>query len=141
LSNLASISEAVDEEKKRTNVITLDEKTFEVFNIPVSFELVRKNLICSFISCDEVESKEELLEIRSIEKKEITTIFQYSIPVSKMEKSVRKLVLSSANPMGRLVQMPCPFYKFSILLTEDEYELCKKLAPTTKFILKDVKVE
>ena len=131
----------IDGDEKDSSLM-IDEETFVKYKIPREFGLVGKVLTCLFVSRESKErfSDRNSLEIKSIEKKEITSLLPHAIPASKAEKVTIKLILSTQGGYGRFSAILCPFFKFSLDLTEEEYVLCKNLSPETEFELKNLSV-
>jgi hypothetical protein len=118
--------------------LTLDLSTCIQYNIPMSLDLVGRNLICSFenrelplqnngqrINIKSLGNDE--LQIQSLKKNETISPIFYTIPPSKYEEVLRTLELSSfgGGDSMHIHMMPCPFYHLIIELTDEEYEMCK----------------
>ena len=126
--------------------LTLDLDTCAYYNIPISFELVGRTLVCSFKSrelplkndgyVDMKSLKNDDLAIHSLKKSEevVSPSFRMSLP-SKNIEVLRTLELSSFGGGDgiHLSPLPCPFYRFVLDLTDEEFEECKALPPTSVF--------
>lgn len=124
--------------------LTLDADMCAWYNIPMSLDLIGRTLVCSFESRelhlhDDRVNTESLtndkLQIQSLEKSETITSVFYTVPPSKYNQSSRILKLSSfGDGDGMHIHiMPCPFYRFIIELTDEEYEACKALPANSIF--------
>lgn len=120
--------------------LTLDANTCIQYNIPISLDLVGRNLVCSFESRElplQDDGKHinigslgnDELHIQSLKKNETISPIFYTIPPSKHEEILRTLeLLSFGGGDGMHIHiMPCPFYHFIIELTDEEYEMCKAM--------------
>jgi hypothetical protein len=127
--------------------LTLDADTCMRFSIPMSLDLVGRTLICSFESRElpleanghfkgHVDMKAldtDDLAIHSLHKNERVSPSFGMIPPSKHSEVSRTLELSSFGGGDGIhpSPMPCPFYRIVLELTEEEYEACKALPPTS----------
>lgn len=134
--------------RDKESSLTLDAETCARFGIPMSLELVGRRLVCSFESRelpledsglfkgrpDMKQLDHDDLAIRSLHKNErVTPLFFGTIPSSKHAEMSRTLELSSFGGGDGIhpSSLPCPFYRIVLELTEEEYEACKALPPTS----------
>ena len=126
--------------------LTLDTETCIRFGIAMSFDLVGRTLICSFESRDlsletdghfkdHVDMKavtSDDLTIHSLHRNECIRPSFGIISSSKHNEISRTLELSSFGGGGiHPSPLPCPFYRISLELTEEEYKACKTLSTTS----------
>jgi hypothetical protein len=119
----------------------------ERYSIPMSVDIAGRILICLFESrelplekeghfkdaVDQRSLGDDDLGIKSLERKEVISPMLGLIPPANSIEIYRILRLSSFGGDDMCQMMPCPFYRFTLELTEDEYETCKALAPSSKF--------
>ena len=115
------------------------------YNIPMSLDLVGRMLICSFKSRELPQNSNRGIDKRFLlsddvmicllKKTEAMIPYFAVIPPSKQSKVSRTLELSSfgGGAAMHFHIMPCPFYKIILELTDEEYEACKELPPTSVF--------
>lgn len=129
------------------SILTFDADTLSRFGIAMSFDLVGRALVCSFESRElplesngyfkgRVDMKavtSDDLAIHSLRKNERVSPSFGMIPPSKHSEVSRTLKLSSFGGGDGIhpSPLPCPFYRISLELTEEEYEECKALPPTS----------
>ena len=129
------------------STLTFDTDTLARFGIAMSLDLVGRTLVCSFESRElPLESNGHLkghvdikavtsddLAIHSLHKNERVSPSFGIIPPSKHSEVSRTLELSSFGGGDGIhpSPLPCPFYRFSLELTEEEYEACKVLSPVS----------
>ncbi len=129
--------------------LTLDTETCVRYNIPMSLDLVGRTLVCSFESRELPLKNDghfeglvdmELLEndnlaIHSLKRNEVISSSFGVIPPSKHSEVSRVLKLSSFGGGDGIhpSPLPCPFYRIILELTDEEYEACKVLPPTSVF--------
>lgn len=129
--------------------LTLDADTCARYNIPMSFDLVGRTLICSFWSralplryddyedgrADTESVNSDELQIQSLKRNETMAFIFYSVPPSKYNEVSRTLELASFGGGDGMHPhiMPCPFYRFIVELTDEEYEACKDLPANSIF--------
>lgn len=135
--------------REEESSLTFDTDTRVRYNIPLSFNLVGRTLICSFESrelslrddnhgngrVDTESLGSDDLQIQSLKKNEVTLSIFYTIPPSKYNQVSQTLELSSfgGDDGMRVHIMPCPFYRFITELTDEEYEACKDLPVNSVF--------
>ena len=135
--------------KEEESSLTMDTKTCARYQIPVSLDLVGRTLICIFQTRElplrrdgdwkgfvEMKSVEDdNLRIKSLQKKEVILPSFRSMPPLKYNEVSRILKLSSFGEGDGIHPhiMPCPFYRLSVELTEEEYEACKALSASSVF--------
>lgn len=125
------------------STLTFDPDTLTRFGIAMSLDLVGRTLVCSFESRElplesnghfkgHVDMKavtSDDLAIHSLRKNERVSTSFGMIPPSKHSEVSRTLELSSFGGGDGIhpSPLPCPFYRVSLELTEEEYEVCKAL--------------
>lgn len=135
--------------REEESSLTFDTDTRVRYNIPLSFNLVGRTLICSFesrelslqgddIAMERIDRRQlssDELQIQSLKKIEVTFPIFYTIPPSKYNQMSQTLELSSfgGGDSMRMHIMPCPFYRFLVELTNEEYEACKALPANSVF--------
>ena len=133
--------------RERESSLTLDTDTCTRYNIPMSLELVGRTLICSFESRElplkndghfkghvDVESLDsDTLAIHSLKRSEVVSPSFGMIPPAKHSEVSRTLELSSfgGGDGMHLSPLPCPYYRIVLELSDEEYEACKALSPTS----------
>lgn len=131
--------------REEESSLTLDTDTCSRYNIPMSFDLVGRTLICSFesrelsfkdnnfVDMNSLESDD--LNISSLSKNESIWSSFGTISPSKHSKVSRTLTLSSFGGGDGIhpSPLPCPFYRVVLELTDEEYEACKVLPPNSIF--------
>ena len=129
--------------------LTLDVATCARYKIPKALRLVRRTLVCTFQSRElslQQEGKwknhvdfkaieNDDLEIELLRREETITSNFDIIPPRKFDRTSRTLVLSSFGKGDgiHLHIIPCPFYRFVLDLTDEEYEACKALPANSAF--------
>jgi len=133
--------------REEESSLTLDTDTCARYNIPMSLDLVGRTLVCSFESRElplknnghfkghvDMESLEnDNLAIHSLKRSEVVSSFFGMIPPSKHSEVSRTLELSSFGGGDGIhpSSLPCPFYRIVLELSDEEYEECKALSPTS----------
>ena len=133
--------------REEESFLTFDKDTCARYNIPMSLNLVGRTLICSFESRElplkndehfkghvDMESLEnDNLAIYSLKRSEVISPSLEMIPPSKHSKVLRTLKLSSFGGGDGIhpSPLPCPFYRIVLELSDEEYEECKALSPTS----------
>ncbi|MFH1233722.1 MAG: hypothetical protein V1649_03700 [Patescibacteria group bacterium] len=135
--------------REEESSLMLDLNTCARYNIPMSLDLVGRTLVCSFENRElplknnghfkgyvDMESlKNDNLMIHSLKRSEIVSPSFGMIPPAKHSEVSRTLTLSSFGGGDgiHLSPLPCPFYRFVLELSDEEYEECKVLPPTSVF--------
>ncbi|MBI3589046.1 MAG: hypothetical protein HY093_01350 [Candidatus Liptonbacteria bacterium] len=122
--------------------LTLDKRTWDKPGINWTINAAGYKLACSFES-REIPLKDNRLDtsslesddlmIKSLEKTESLSLIRNMIPPAKHAYVSRTLELSSFGGGDGIhpTPTPCPFYRFTLELTEEEYEACKALPATS----------
>lgn len=124
--------------QENLSYLTLNADTCARYSIPMSLDLIGRTLVCLFESRQHSLQHNPLyndffdndeLQIQSLKKTETVLSLFYSVPPSKYNEVSRTLELSSFGGGDGMHMhiMPCPFYRFIIELTDEEYEACKAL--------------
>ena len=129
--------------REQESSLTFDTDTCVRYNIPMSLDLVGRTLVCSFESRElplrnkghvDMESLEnDNLAIHSLKRSEVVSPSFGMIPPSKHSEVSRTLELSSFGGGDGIhfSPLPCPFYRIVLELSDEEYEECKALSPTS----------
>ena len=127
----------------KESFLTFDAKTCAQYNIPMSFDLIERTLICSFESHDIplVEKrvwgqlKSDDLIIQALEKTETVYPMFAAVPPLLWSETSRTLKLATYGSSDgfHFHILPCPFYKIFVEITEEEHEACRQLPPATAF--------
>jgi hypothetical protein len=136
-------------EDEKISFLTLDKDACLRFKIPMSLDLVWRGLTCSFedrelplkkdesFGCSVINAESLTVDDMSIiSLKKTETVSWIGSPPSKSESVLHILELSSRAGSGGFHpgdSLPCPFYRIFLKLSDQEYEWCKALAPTTVF--------
>jgi hypothetical protein len=75
------------------------------------------------------------LFVLSVEKHEKTTVSLCSAPPFRTTTTARLLVLGTPQPGGTLYRVPCPDYRFHVLLDEAQYASCLALPDAAYFVV------
>ena len=134
-------------QEKDHSFLTLDENTCARYNVPMSLDLIGRTLVCSLesrelplkdsghlmghVDMDSLGSDD--LAIHSLKRSETVSPSFGTIPPSKHNEVSRTLELFSfGGGDGIHIHVtPCPFYRIVLELTDEEYEVCKALPPTS----------
>lgn len=127
--------------------LRFDEEILKQWGIADYLDLVGKKLRCTFESwelglIDEGHHKDSIdwssvgsqdLSIGGVKREDETTFMRYAIPPMTFNRVLHLLRLQSFGGGDGIhpSPLPCPFYTFNVKLTEDEYDECALLTPTS----------
>jgi len=121
-------------ENWKESVVTLDPATMRRYGLPLSLDLLRHKIICTFesqVSADVDADAFGDFVLMGLEKRETREVIRTVPPVVKTVLS-RCLSLNSED-VREMEEIPYPQYHFKLELTEEEYAECKELPPETFF--------
>lgn len=129
--------------EEKESSMSVDADTCARHSVSPSLDLVGRTLVCSFES-HELPLKDEKyvnwgvvgddnVPVKSLEMKEKVTVAYFQLPPGKNTSVSHILELMTHADGGRYTLLPCPFYRFFLDLTNEEYEECKALPAYTAF--------
>lgn len=122
------------------NILIMDEPTARHQGIPLTFTVVGKKLVCTFVCvpyAPTITPCNNMLSVESLSKEERVVPFYTPCPPASRSKIRRALSIKTPET-GILYghSSPCPFYRIAFATSEEEYRACKNffLAQHLKFI-------